>query len=199
MCRSLTNVLVGGLLSLLPAVGFAQDLGRLGLPLLVNLPAAPIPVRADSKFRLVYELHLTNTSSAPLTLQRVEVWGATRLATVEGDDLLKAIKPTGADTKDGRTMASGAHVVLMMWISLDTVPETIRHRIEGKEGSDPEPAIVEYSVTPSRRTPVRLAPPLRGDRWLAANGPSNDTHHRRSWLSYEGRALAPAPSPFSAE
>lgn len=37
----------------------AQDLGRIGLPLMVDVRSPPVPVRADGKVRLVYELHLT--------------------------------------------------------------------------------------------------------------------------------------------
>jgi hypothetical protein len=139
----------------------------------------------------VYELHLTNTSAAPVILNRVEAWGVTRLTTLEGDELAKAIKPTRADTMDPRAIARGAHVVVMMWVSVDAVPEGIKHRIVGTQGHDPEPLALEYSAIPIGGTPVRLAPPLRGDGWVAANGPSNDTHHRRSWMSYEGRALFP--------
>lgn len=186
-----TNFLSAGLLVLLTAIGFAQDLGRIGLPLLVNVPTAPIPVRADGNFRLVYELHLTNTSAAPVTLTRVEAWGATKLTTVEGDELAKAIKPTRTDAVDPRTIARGAHSVVLMWVSLDAAPERITHRIVGTQGTDPEPLVLESSAIPIGGAPVRLAPPLRGNGWLAANGPSNDSHHRRSWLSYEGRALVP--------
>lgn len=191
MCRLLMNVVTAGFLILLAAAGFTQDLGRIGLPLLVHIPTAPIPVRADGKFRLVYELHLTNTSAAPVILDRVEVWGASRLATVAGDELAKAIKPTRTDMVDTRAIARGAHVVVLMWVSLDEVPDAIKHRLAGTAGRDPEPLFLEYSAISIRGTPVRIAPPLRGDRWLAANGPSNDTHHRRSWLAYDGRALFP--------
>jgi Peptidase family M23 len=191
MCRLSPTVMAGALLILLAAVSLAQDLARIGLPLLVSVRTAPIPVRADAKFRCVYEPHLTNTSSKPVTLTRVEVWGTTRLTSLEGDELSKAIKPTGADPKDSRTMSPGAHAVVMMWVSLDTLPETIKHRLEGMDGNDGEPLVLESPAMSVRGTPLRLAPPLRGDRWLAANGPSNDTHHRRSWLAYKGRPLFP--------
>lgn len=39
--------------------------------------------------------------------------------------------------------------------------------------------------------PVRLRPPLHGEGWVAVNGPANDTHHRRSWLAFEGQARVP--------
>jgi hypothetical protein len=80
-------------------------------------------------------------------------------------------------------MGPGAQAVAMMWVSLDTVPEAIKHRLEGVEGSDQQTLVLESPAVPVRGTPVRIAPPLRGDRWLAANGPPNETHHRRSWPS----------------
>jgi murein DD-endopeptidase len=193
--RSATHV--AALLSVLLAgpVG-SQDLSRIGLPLLVSTPTPPIPVRADGRFRLVYELHLTNTSRKPVTLNRVAVRGSDAssgadLAVVEGAELSKAIKPTAADAKEPRTIGPGAHAVIMMWVTLDASPGAISHRLEGTEGIDPEPLTLESVAVPVRGAPVRLAPPLRGDRWLAANGPSNDTHHRRSWFAYGGRALSP--------
>jgi hypothetical protein len=191
MCRCLVHLGAAVLIILLAAPSVGQDLGRIGLPLLVNIPTPPVPVRADGKFRLVYELHLTNAGSKRMTLNRVEVWGNGKLAVIEGDELSKAIKPTGEDTKEPRTISPGAHAVVMMWVSLDTLPNTINHRLEGMEGTDQQPVVLEFPAVPVRGTPVRIAPPLRGDRWLAANGPSNDTHHRRSWLAYGGRALFP--------
>jgi murein DD-endopeptidase len=191
MRRCFTKAVPATLLILLATPGVAQDLGRIGLPLLVATPRPPIPVRADGASRLVYELHLTNTSAKPVTLQRVEVWGRARLAVIEGDDLAKAIKPTGTETNEPRTMAPSSHIVVMMWVSVPAAPETIRHRLEGREGSDREPMILESAPVPVGGSPVRLAPPLRGDRWLAANGPANDTHHRRSWLAHQGRAIVP--------
>ena len=190
MWRCLTHV-VAALIVLLATPSVGQDLGRIGLPLLVSIPTAPVPVRADGTFRLVYELHMTNTGSKPLVLNRVEVWGSAKLAVMEGSELSKAIKPTAADPKEPRTMGPGAHVVVMMWVSLDTLPEMIKHRLEGMDGSGQEPLVLESPAVPVRGTPVRIAPPVRADRWLAANGPSNDTHHRRSWLAYGGRALFP--------
>ena len=51
-----------------------QDIDRLiGLPLLVSVPTAPIPVRADGKYRLVYELQVVNAGSEPVKLVRTEI------------------------------------------------------------------------------------------------------------------------------
>jgi hypothetical protein len=180
------------LLVCLSAFSFAQELGReVGLPLLVNLPTAPIPVRADGRNVLVYELHLTNSGSKPVTLVRVEVWGSGRLAVLEGDELAKAVKPSGLAAGHPTMIGPGLHVVVLFWLSLDEVPTAIRHLVLGKLGEDPQPLTVEYRSIAVGGHPVRLRPPLRGDRWVAVNGPSNETHHRRSWLAFGGRALVP--------
>ena len=89
MSRLCATVLRAGLVLGSPVITFAQEIPALGLPLLVDIPSAPIPVRADGKFRLVYELHLTNSEKKPVTLQRVEVWNTTKLATIEGDETFK--------------------------------------------------------------------------------------------------------------
>ena len=89
MSRLCATVLSAGLLLGSPVITVAQDLAGLDLPLLVDIPSAAIPVRADGTFRLVYELHLTNAEKKPVTLQRVEVWSTTKLATIEGDETFK--------------------------------------------------------------------------------------------------------------
>lgn len=173
--------------------GLSQDLGRgIGLPLLVDVPSAPIPVGANGKHLLVYELHLTNPTSKPVTLLRVEGWESSgRVFVIEGEQLAKAIKPSGAESQQPLTVGPGLHTVILVWLSVDRVPAAIRHTIQGTMAGYPEPLVVDHHSIQVGGEPVRLGPPLRGERWLAANGPSNDTHHRRSWLSFGGRALVP--------
>jgi len=168
-----------------------QDLGRIGLQLLVDVPAPPVPVHADGKARLVYELRVTNAGPKTVTLESVEVIGATRLALLDGDELAAAIRPTLAGVKQPRVIASGSHVVVLMWLTLDTAPVRISHRLMGTEDVDRIPMALDLAAIGIQGEPVRLAPPLRGDQWLAANGPGNGTHHRRSWLAHDGRAWFP--------
>lgn len=170
-----------------------QDVDRLaGLPLLVSVPTAPIPVRADGMYRFVYELHIVNTASEPVKLMRTEVQDSAIRVTLDETQLANAIKQTGRTNDKPTTFINpGAHAVIMLWLTLDHVPAFLAHRIQGTLGNRPQILTVESEVMPSHRRPVRLRPPLRGDRWIAIEGPANDTHHRRSWLSYHGRALAP--------
>jgi murein DD-endopeptidase MepM/ murein hydrolase activator NlpD len=43
------------------------------------------------------------------------------------------------------------------------------------------------TVRVSARAPRVIAPPLQGDRWLAANGPNNSTGHRRALIALAGQ------------
>ena len=41
---------------------------------------------------------------------------------------------------------------------------------------------------PVGRGPIAISAPLRGDHWLAGNGPSNTSGHRRALIPIEGHA-----------
>lgn len=191
MRRLLPCLLLAAAMTMTLTAGGRQDLGRMDLPLLVSTPAPPIPVRADGQYKLVYELHLTNTAEKTVTLTRVEVRGPQAVPALDGEALAAAIRPTGVEPKDPRQIPAGGHVVVLMWVSLRAVPDALAHHIEGVVEGDRGALAVDPSPIAVRGTPVRLARPLRGDRWLAANGPSNDSHHRRSWLAAGGRPLVP--------
>ena len=128
-----------------------------------------------------------------MNLLRLEVWASGKLATIEGEELSKAVKPTGnPQTQPSNTIGPGRHAVVMLWLTLNEVPIALTHRLEGTVGGDSQTLTLDTkSPEHVRGTPVQLGPPLRGGRWVAVEGPSNDTHHRRSWLSFNGRALAP--------
>jgi hypothetical protein len=44
------------------------------------------------------------------------------------------------------------------------------------------PAVLDGAVEPRSKPPRTLGPPLRGGPWLAANGPGNDSGHRRTQI-----------------
>src|SRR5690349_16608627 len=77
-----------------------------------------------------------------------------------------------------------------MWVRLADgaePPARIRHRLTfGRSGADSGSVSIEageVSVTPDI---VAIAPPLRGSVWLAANGPSPTTGHRRAMIAVDG-------------
>ena len=80
---------------------------------------------------------------------------------------------------------------MYMWATLDTesaVPATIRQRLSVKIGTYPEEMTVETAAIPVGRGPVAISSPLRGTHWLAGNGPSSTSGHRRALIPIDGHA-----------
>jgi murein DD-endopeptidase len=165
-------------------------------PLDVVVPIAPTAFQADGKWHLAYELHVTNLARWECTLTRVEVVAASAahksLASISGSDLAALIVHPGQTSADSAKIGPGSFAVIFLWITVDKrseVPQSIRHRISAKIGDYPEAMMIETPATSVDRRPVAaIGAPLRGEDWVAVNGPSNTSAHRRALLPVNGRA-----------
>lgn len=175
-----------------PAAGAAAEPYRV-LPLELRVPAAPVPVRGGGKTLLVYELHITNLDpkgrELPLTSLDVLADGREApLLHLAGAELSGALRFFGApeDAQKARTLGSGRRAVAFLWVAIDgPAPAALRHRVtvHGETGEKS----LEGGRTPVRAgSPPALSPPLRGDRWVAVNGPANGTGHRRAMQVIDG-------------
>lgn len=175
-----------------PAASSAQR--PLTVPLDVTTPVAPSAFQANGKRRLVYELHVTNFSPGDCVLTRVEALGAGEkaLASYEGSELAALLARPGAPPSTEKPrIGGGLRAVVYMWLTLEpgvTPPATLRHRLSAKVGDFPEELKVESPGVAVGRKPVEISPPLRGGEWVAANGPSNTSGHRRALIPVEGQA-----------
>jgi murein DD-endopeptidase len=172
------------------------------VPVDLEIPFAPTPVKADGKFHLAYELHITNFDppSRDLTLTRVEVLGdvhgAAPLATLVGEDLASQMSRPGApkNLPDKRRIGGGSRAVVFLWLTVDTaaaVPRNLRHRLTFSiEKVNGEKTVEGAAVEVRRDAPLVISPPLRGEGWMAANGPSNrdGNEHRRAINTVDGKA-----------
>lgn len=152
----------------------------------VVTPAPPIPVAADGKRVLAYELHVTNFGSTPLTLERIEIFGnGTPLATYGDGSLVAILQRVGANG-DATHIDPGQRVIAFLWIGLaigTPLPATLRHRLSFGEST------IDSLMVPVRDEAVPvLSPPVRGGEWLAGNAASNTSDHRRSVVPLNGRA-----------
>jgi murein DD-endopeptidase MepM/ murein hydrolase activator NlpD len=72
------------------------------------------------------------------------------------------------------------------------LPQTLRHRLLftiTSTGKPDEEKVVEGAQVAVRRSlPIIVSPPLRGDGWLALNGMSNNSGHRRTIVVVNGKA-----------
>jgi murein DD-endopeptidase len=154
----------------------------------------------------VYELHVTNFDTVPLTLKKLEVFAdADRSQPIKiiADAALSAIMTevgTISGTKDSKTIGAAKRAVIFLWIELgpdQRPPASLSHRmvfVAGvpSEGSAPtETTLEDFPVAVSQDAVPLLSPPFAGGVWLAGDGPSNDSGHRRSILAIDGHICSP--------
>jgi murein DD-endopeptidase len=179
----------------------------------VECPSPPIPVTIDRNRALVYELHVTNFDTVALTLTRVEVFpneeSEQPLLALETEKLSAAMvrigagamKPDGSNhgDQDVRIIFPGGRNVVFMWIELPEnrpVPATLKHRFIFSStpagGSHPSDIALEsFPVSVSQSSVPTLSPPLDGGTWLAGDGPSNSSGHRRTIVAIDGHIYSP--------
>jgi len=106
------------------------------VPVDVEIPVAPTPVRANGKIHLLYELHLTNFRARSLELTRVEVLkdeaNAVPLASYQDAELVSRLGRPGApsDLADKRIIGGGMRAVVFLGITFDRddLPGALHHR-----------------------------------------------------------------------
>jgi peptidase M23-like protein len=165
-------------------------------PLEAIIPDPPHAFKAGGKWNLCYELHVTNLGKWDATLMSVEVISYDQsqrsLAHFSDAALYLLIYRPGLDTVKKEIIGPGSSAVLYMWVTLDNkdaIPLRIRHRIVMRIGDYPEAITLDGVDAFVRHSPVTvIAAPLEGDNWLAGNGPSNTSIHRRALIPIEGHA-----------
>jgi hypothetical protein len=170
----------------------------------VLVPAPPIPVAAEGRIVLTYELHITNFDLETLSLAAVDVFpdaATTPIASFKGAELQKMLllvgeahqHSKGAPEQQNETLGQGRRVVVYLWLALDPgrkVPPSLRHRlqfrVENPNGESAESHIDDIRVPVVDQPVPVLAAPFGPGEWLAGNGPSNFSDHRRTLVPVSG-------------
>ncbi len=173
----------------------------------VVCPSLPIPAKiaggSVDKRVLVYELHITNFDTAPLTLKRLEVFAdedkSRPLKTISGEDLRTTMMEVGSrgELKNVDTIGPGKRAVVFLWIELGLdarLPHSLGHRMafaagvpgEQTGGGSAETILEDFPVPVSQDAIPMLSPPFGGGLWLAGDGPANDSNHRRAITAIDG-------------
>lgn len=161
----------------------------ISVPVDLVVPMAPIPFTGKGKTQLAYELHITNFGRAEINVSRIEVLsdGAASLAQFEGDALKSVLARPGMPAiSEKQKIGPGLRAVAYLWVTLDArtaTPATLHHRLT-IDGKTVEGAAIPVATT---KLPV-ISSPLRGSDWFAANGPGNDSPHRRGLIPVDGKA-----------
>ena len=165
------------------------------VPLNIEIPVSPAPFASKGKLHYAYEVHLANFDrrDRAVTLSSLDVLNdqGKSIAKFGAEDLKPSLMQPGlAQGADVRQLAAGRNVVLFLWVSIaesDPRPTSFRHRfvvtVDGVAGDN----ILECCRAQiPRGDPLVIAAPLRGGGWLAGNGPSNTSEHRRALLQVDG-------------
>jgi len=168
----------------------------LPLPLELRVPKPPTVATADNGSFLTYELHVTSFGAQPVSLKKVDVLAAAGdqrvLMSAADSALIVATARPGATLTgvERLKLTGGSRAVVYLWVPVDarSAPASIRHRVTIERGSGDSVTTgeLEGPVVPVTAEAVVIGPPLRGGPWLTANGPANNTGHRRALISVGG-------------
>jgi hypothetical protein len=164
-------------------------------PLLLTVQDAPVPfMGSDGRVHLVYELGMTNFSSAEIAVEKVEVVGdGAMLQTLDTAAVAGRLQPGGQRDSTG-TLARSTRALLFLNVALApgaNVPAELSHRISLRVSAAP-PGHQEMEesggkTTVDRRPVALIGPPLRGSRYISADSCCDAVRHTRAALPVNGR------------
>jgi len=196
MCTTSWLVAAGVAIAALGARGYAVQ-AQIPSAVEFRVPKSPTVATSDSGGFIAYELHVTNLTTNPLTLRRVEVLDATNGETLMslGDSALGAVishpgvarqAPIAERGEIGPAMR--AYVYLWIPLARGTAPAHVEHRLTFQR-SDSTTEVLVGARIPVERQAVAIGAPVRGE-WAAFNGPSNASGHRRLILALDGHVAS---------
>jgi hypothetical protein len=164
-------------------------------PVLLKVEDAPVPfLGSDGRMHLVYELWMTNFSSADVIVQKVEV--LSEGGVVQGFDaaaIAGRLQPAGQRESVGK-LAGSAQALLFLHVTLatgGTVPTKISHRVLLHANAAPpgQQEITEESAetTVNRHTVALIGPPLAGEGYISADSCCDASRHTRAAMPINGR------------
>lgn len=185
---------------LLLAFAFCGTVGRTQVhenmtPALLKVEYAPVPfVGSDGRVHLVYELWMTNFSSADTVVEKVEVLGDGKLlASLDAPVIAGRLQAAGQRESSG-TLAGSVQALLFLHVTLapgGVAPVRLSHRVTIHANAAPpgQQEITESGgeVTVNRRAVVSIGPPLLGDGYVSADSCCDASRHTRAAMPVNGR------------
>ena len=165
-------------------------------PILLSIHRPPVPFRgSDGWTHLVYELWVTNFSSAEATLVGVDVIGDGQpLLTLDAAEIARHLQPAGLRESTG-TLPKSTQALLFVHVRMPngaTIPKQLSHRVKAHVLAAPpgHQEIVEVggTATVDPQTVIRIGPPLinTGTPYISADSCCDATRHTRAALPVNG-------------
>ncbi|HEY8582841.1 MAG TPA: M23 family metallopeptidase [Capillimicrobium sp.] len=201
--RSALTVACAALLALAlalagPAAAVPDSKAKI-VPLGMTIENAPTPVAgADGRNHLAYEITIVNQTPGEVTIGSVQAraGGKPIGARLSGESLSDLLR---VNNGEGPAIPSGGSALLFMDVRYPLSaprPKRLTHRFTMSLAEPPQPlqrfAFDGVPTAVGQGAPIEVAPPLRGDRWVAANGCCNPINaHRGATLSIDGTVHVP--------
>jgi len=163
-------------------------------PLLLDMQDAPAPfMGSDGRVHLVYELWMTNFSSADILVEKVEVLGdGDVLQSLDGAAIAGRLQAAGQRGSAGK-LAGSVQALLFLHVTLEpgaAIPRLLSHRITMHANAAPpgQQEITESGgeVAVDRRPVVSIGPPLRGAGYISADSCCDASRHTRAAMPING-------------
>jgi murein DD-endopeptidase len=191
--RDLLKVTTGAGLAALttPLFGCSASSASAAESIPLRVPVDPTPVTQMGETVYGYELYIGKALSLNLSVSKVDIMAdGVLVKTYEGAELSKCLmKKTDTFSAEEAIFTGRDYDILLAWPVLSKsspVPSQFSHRVFFSNGLVAEGGAVAVIA----RTTL-IAPPVRGGRWWAANGPSNfDRHHRNSIFDFFSKTYA---------
>ncbi len=164
-------------------------------PLIGSVPFPPVPFAgSDGRTHLVYELWVTNFTSADLTVNQIQVLDAGSDRVVEEFDaeaVRRRLQPAGSrEAADRLGPGQSGTVFIHLAVADDAVPDELVHEADITSqamppGNDQMAEQLGATLVDRRSLPV-LSAPLSGERYVAADGCCDSVWHTRAVLPIDG-------------
>ena len=180
-------------------------------PIIASFVTKPHPVLgSDGKYHLTYELQLTNANSFTWLIKSVEVLNAENhdqvFASFSGDTVTpnNQIIPGRMPSDTLERSETSVFFITFSVDSLDDIPEKITHRLKiTVPGGIPENFLSFLSLPPDATELVQIeaetkvpsanavvmGPPLKGTKWVAADGCCTSERHVRAVMPINGKLV----------
>lgn len=165
-------------------------------PLLGAVPFAPVPFAgSDGKTHMVYELAVTNFTSAAMTIGDLKIEDGESGRTVgelDAAQLKDRLQPAGSRQGADHLEAGQAGTIFIhLIVDNGSAPKTLVHEVAATSAAMPpgKDKLTERLATTKvdERTLPVLSPPLRGEQYIAADGCCDAVRHTRALLPVNGQ------------
>jgi hypothetical protein len=163
-------------------------------PLLLDVLDAPVPFTgSDGRVHLVYEMWVTNFSSADVAVEKVEVLGDGEVVqSLDAAAVAGRLQPVGQRESSGR-LARSVQALLFLHVSLEAgaaIPRKLSHRVMIHANAAPagRQEITEGGgeIVVDKKPVVSIGPPLHGEGYVSADSCCDASRHTRAALPVNG-------------